>query len=644
MVYFYGRNILLITKWSDLMTEPKFMINNIDIINSSLKIEAVSYYSGDCVVPKIRIIFNTDSETRRLPLVMRSSFKKSESNIFYAFYSYTFNLDYIFSDKANYDSFTVCFEMTSGNNVIEKVGFALSKGLKYKFPAFNIDDKFIAGDEFDGTTVFSPNKINYEIVPENLYSITPEPENKRFTIKKSANPEFSESKGIHSVYNFIQAAVVLLIAFALLPYFVIDGILAGLNISPKRKAPVCEGFINITISQIKANIANFIKNSIKDRQISAKIIAFREEYYKRYYKKLCKKEVVKNRVSFISGRRDELGGNEKYVYDLLKDREDIDFRFLFSTQLDRFTKSTSKKEFYKLYATSKVVIVDDYYNLLNTVEKRDEVMLFQLWHACGAFKTFGFSRLGKPDSPKQSSPNHRMYDFATVSSSSIIKYYAEGFGITDSKVIATGIPRTDIFFDKEYAENYRNSFYEKYPYLKNKKIILFAPTFRGAGQKSAYYPTDAFDPNDFIKNIGEEYAVIIKLHPFCSERYNITKGLEKRIIDLSDEDELNDLLFVTDLLITDYSSCVFEASLMNIPMLFYAYDLFQYISERDFYCDFETFVPGKIVFNIEELTNAVNTEDYNSKKIEDFRNKFFEETDGRSTERVAKAVIKALNS
>ena len=157
----------------------------------------------------------------------------------------------------------------------------------------------------------------------------------------------------------------------------ICGILAALSLVPRRKAQIAENFIGNVSGQIKANIANFIKGSIKDKTAAMKIIQFRDEHYRRYYKRLSKKPVIQNQIAFISGRRDELGGNEKYVYDLIKDRKDIEFRFLFSTQLDRFTKSSKKKEFYKLYATSKVVIVDDYYNLLNTVEKRKEVKLFQ---------------------------------------------------------------------------------------------------------------------------------------------------------------------------------------------------------------------------------------------------------------------------
>lgn len=64
---------------------------------------------------------------------------------------------------------------------------------------------------------------------------------------------------------------------------------------------------------------------------------------------------------------------------------------------------------------------------------------------------------------------------------------------------------------------------------------------------------------------------------------------------------------------------VFEASLLDIPMLFYAFDLFDYISKRDFYYDFESFVPGKIVFSQRELTEAIVAGDFESEKVPPFK-------------------------
>lgn len=621
------------------MSEPKLMLNNITINKNKCKLDVVVVYPNSLPTPKVRVLFTRGEDIRRLPLLVRGTFSKDNNEVV-SICSYTYLLDYIFTDKENSEDFFISFEMSFGELCFENTGYFVSDA-----DTKLIDTKYLADERFDGASVFSNDSVEEESENENVYSYILEPKKKRIRIQTDTRGTEKNKCGIiKTIFEKLTTFMILGCAVLLLPYFAFDAFLATVGLVPRRKQPPVEGFVGVFIAQFKANIANFLKCEIKNYEKAVRLISLNDRYYERYYKKLCKKPIIENRISFISGRRDELGGNEKFVYDLIKDRKDIDFQFLLSRELDRFSKNKDKKRFYQLYATSKVVIVDDYYNLLNTVEKREEVKLFQLWHACGAFKTFGFSRLGKSGSPKQTSPSHRMYDYTIVSSEDIVKFYAEGFGISDYKVLPIGIPRTDIFFDEEYAKNVKNEFYSKRPELKDKKIILFAPTFRGDGQKSAFYPLSAFNPEQFIDELGEDYAVIIKLHPFCTERYEISEKYKNNIIDLSDEDELNDLLFVTDLLVTDYSSCIFEASLLDIPMLFLAYDLYQYISERDFYCEFETFVPGKIVFTQEQLTDAIEEKDFESDKIPAFKHKFFADTDGKSSQRVADAIMKAFES
>ena len=261
--------------------------------------------------------------------------------------------------------------------------------------------------------------------------------------------------------------------------------------------------------------------------------------------------------------------------------------------------------------------------------------VIQLWHACGAFKTFGFSRTGKRGGPRQVSPTHRGYSYAFVSSASIAKYYAEGFGIAFEKIIPYGVPRTDIFFDEHVRQEKRKTLYDQYPSIKDKRVILFAPTFRGDGKMSAHYEKKRFDPNVLMNQLDENDVLIIKHHPFVELKYKIEERNRDRIFDFSRESEINDLLFITDLLITDYSSVIYEASLLTIPMLFYAYDLDNYVATRDFYSGYEHFVPGKIVRTQEELVAAVLSQDYEADKIEPFCKANFDIRDGKASERVA---------
>ena len=522
------------------MQKYRLEIDNIFVEKGKLNIEATAEFEINplATVPKIRLLFCGQGQTRRFPLPVQECTK--ENGICKAKAQYSYNLYYLFYEQTLTEPAVLTFDLAYGANEYEAVDFTVKSH----------DNEHL---KLDGNRVIIDNKIKYHKQHFGLQDLT-----KRSTY-------------------------------------------------------------TITLKKPIVKLLNI------------------------YYKKYWKMPVKMNRVTFISGRRSELSGNEKFVYDKLKDIKGIDFQFLMFSSAKGHYNIENIKRFFELYTTSRVVIVDDYFRMLNIVPKKDDVKLFQLWHACGAFKTFGFTRIGKDGGPRQWAKNHRMYDYAVVSSKNISKHYAEGFGIPDSCILPSGVPRTDIFCDSGYKEKTRAAFFKKYPQLKNKKIILFAPTFRGKGQMSAYYPTDKFNPNEICSALGDEYAIIIKLHPFCKEKYRIEEKYKDRIIDLSNADELNDLLFVTDLLITDYSSVVFEASLLDIPMLFYAFDLDEYIENRDFYYDFKEFIPGKTVFLQDELIKAVQSNDFESEKVEKFKHKFFDDIDGQSSQRVANKIISLLN-
>ena len=171
---------------------------------------------------------------------------------------------------------------------------------------------------------------------------------------------------------------------------------------------------------------------------------------------------------------------------------------------------------------------------------------------------------------------------------------------------------------------------------------MFAPTFRGNGRLTGYYPTDRFDLKEVSDALGPEYGIIVKMHPFVNNKFEIPEGYEDRIIDLSENSELNDLLFVTDILITDYSSAVFEASLLDIPMVMYAYDLSEYTATRDFYYEYKPSLPGKLAQNQDEVIEAIRNGDFETERIKPFKEKFFDHFDGKSTERVAEMIKELL--
>lgn len=356
-----------------------------------------------------------------------------------------------------------------------------------------------------------------------------------------------------------------------------------------------------------------------------------------------KKPVQNNRVTFLSNRSDYLSGNIKTVFLEMTKIPGIEITVLCRKGgLEKNLAILFK--FLKLYATSKIVFVDDYYHLLSYVKKKDDVKLIQLWHACGALKTFGYSRLGKAGALHQSSPNHRQYDYAIVSSKEVRYCYAEGFGISINKVLPLGSPRCDRFTDEAYKTYFKKKFYKENPDLADKKVILFAPTFRGGGQGNCYYPAEKLEADKILALLPENYVIAVKMHPYLSERPKCTPENRSRLLDLSDRYDINDLLFVTDILITDYSSVIYEASILNIPMLFFAFDLEEYCKERDFYCDFASFVPGRIVTGTDEIIEAIQTGDMKQTLVQPFFKKNFDATAGKATQNVVQFAAQMLDT
>jgi CDP-ribitol ribitolphosphotransferase len=354
-----------------------------------------------------------------------------------------------------------------------------------------------------------------------------------------------------------------------------------------------------------------------------------------------------NIILFASGSRAEIGGNEKFIYDRMIERgldRKFKFRFDFKASINESRPAWKMVRFAYYLATSDIILIDDYYPEIYKVDYPKHIKILQVWHACGAFKSLGFERLGKPGAPPFNTRVHKCYTHVPVSSEHSAKHHAEGFAIDESKFYPVGIPRTDIFFDEEYKKATRERMLDEFAPCRNvNKVYLYAPTFRGDNATNAYFPFDRFDLDRWGEFLEKENSVlIIKLHPFVSKRVEIPEKYRDRILDATDYREVNDILFIVDVLITDYSSIIYEMSLLKKPMLFFAFDRRYYEATRDFYEPYEQLVPGKIVSDFDELMEALENEDYDFHKMDAFIKKNFKYTDGKATDRVIDQLIIGL--
>jgi len=291
-------------------------------------------------------------------------------------------------------------------------------------------------------------------------------------------------------------------------------------------------------------------------------------------------------------------------------------------------------------ATARTVFVDNYFGFLAAARFRAGVRCIQLWHAAGAIKRFG---LRDPSTAERSEAAHKRFRMVyqafthvVTGSEKMAGIFTESFGLPDSRLLRTGIPRTDFFFDNRALAATRSRLEEIYPILGNRKAILYAPTYRD----DALHLTElALDLDLLQQKLGETYILLLRLHP--AVRASISGITSDSVLDVSDYPDVNHLLAISDILVTDYSSIPFEFALLNRPMIFYAYDLESYQSMRGFWEDYETLVPGPVVRNTAELIQAIHDGPFDQVRTRQFSDDWNTYSRGNSSQNLIDSLYKS---
>ena len=334
--------------------------------------------------------------------------------------------------------------------------------------------------------------------------------------------------------------------------------------------------------------------------------------------------INENKVSFIIDSGQSFKGNLDYIKKEFEKRGNFEFNFFYK---DKISFSS-----FKNLATSKYVFLNDNFFPLAFMSFKKQTKVVQLWHAPGASKKFGGS-VASPQEVEMLSKISKNTDYLISSSKKIDDYYSEAFQIDKSKIKALGLPRIDYYFENHDLDKLKEDFLNKYNFDSNKKIILYAPTFRDEKKYNNVF--DFLDLRKFNEVLGNDYVLALRLHPKIKDFYSESIESGEKYIDCSDYPSEQELMLLSDLLITDYSSIMIEFAILNKPIIFFVYDLDNYLeTERGFYYDFKKTVPGKLVYNSDELINAIKNNEFDKDKISGFLMTQFDVIDGKSSERV----------
>ncbi len=285
---------------------------------------------------------------------------------------------------------------------------------------------------------------------------------------------------------------------------------------------------------------------------------------------------------------------------------------------------------------AKYIFLNDNFMPLAKCHPNKATIITQLWHGQGAFKKFGFD-IKVPESIRRREVlSNEKLSYVACSSSCVRDIYAKAFGVPQQKVLAVGSPNSDYYFRRMERDTAAANLYELYPELEGKYIILYAPTFREDVDADAKI-LDMFDAKALREALGDNVEVLIRLHPQVH-----SSALDRSLgaFDVTDYYSVNELCLMADMLITDYSSICMDFAIQNKPIVFYAYDLDSYKGARDFYFNYEEYVPGPVAFNQASLIDAVLASKEATPPMDAFRRFNFDEPDGNATARLLDIVMK----
>ena len=303
----------------------------------------------------------------------------------------------------------------------------------------------------------------------------------------------------------------------------------------------------------------------------------------------------------------------------LKDESSLSLSYIFSIFGDMWEM-----------ASAKVVITDTYSIPVSCLKHKKELEIIQLWHALGAVKKFSLQAAGKAQgrdmSVSQAMHMHENYTYVIAPSRITGRFYCEAFGCKEECIKIFSLPRVDDLMD---GKNRREEFLELNPEYKGKKLVAYIPTFRTDDDVYAQMLYDAF-------KTCEDYKLIISAHP-------LSKTAETDNYKFNGSFSSKDFIKMSDIIISDYSACSFEAALFEKPLYFYIPDYDIYTDEQGLNVDMKKEMPHASFEDARELVKSIESGEYDIKTVVDFGNKYVENKGTDNSQKIAEFITSLIN-
>lgn len=339
-----------------------------------------------------------------------------------------------------------------------------------------------------------------------------------------------------------------------------------------------------------------------------------------------------DRATLATARLARLDGNLLYIHDAIRtlrpqSRPELVLEPYSYGFLGKLAYAARLVRGMYLLRTSRLFVVDNAYLPVHVAPHRRGTTVVQVWHAEGALKRFGVDSIRPLEEPERSFL-HRNYDWVVTSGEASREAWSRAFRTPLERVLALGSPRTDFFFDEAAMAAARARVLAAFPVLAGRRVILYAPTFRGRGRgKRAGAALDAVALRAALPATD---VLVLKGHPNLDPTLVTTSGYD---VVVERGFELNDLLVATDVLVTDYSSAIFDAALLRRRLLLLVDDLEAYELEPGLYLDYRTEMIGTQVRDTAGVIRALQEDAFDLAAYEPFVARHLGASDGHASSR-----------
>lgn len=353
--------------------------------------------------------------------------------------------------------------------------------------------------------------------------------------------------------------------------------------------------------------------------------------------------IKNNRIFFSAYSGRQYSCNPKYISDWIEQNYKDEFEIIwafnepdaFNYLKNRNIKCVKFKSIKYLYylLTSKIVI--DNVESWSILPKRTGQYVINTWHGGGAYKGVGLKRKDTSETLDKNMLRKNERISIYLSSSKVFSQMTlrESFQY-NGKIMECGMPRNDLLIKND--ENKKNIIKEKLGINKKTGIVIYAPTFRH--DLKYKYMLDYEKTLNALKNrFGKEWIMLIRTHYYLQSE----KIESSRVKNVSDYPDMQELLLISDVLITDYSSSIWDFSLMEKPCFLFMPDYNEYIDEREFYTPIQDW-PYPASFSMEDLEDKIIKYDHEiaKKRILNHHIKLGICESGMASEIVGKEIVK----